>query len=152
MKILKIFTSWSFVRIKRKILDKIFSTSLENESYSIMSDSLWPHGYTIHGILQASILEWVAVLFSKVSSQPMYQTQVSHIADRFFTSWATREAQCELQDMKMINGDDDEKDNDSHLWWYQWWGPLKGHREFSKEKRNWTILKIEEYDQVYILK
>ena len=49
--------------------------------------------FTVHGILQARILEWVAVPFSRGSSQPRDQTQVSHIAGRFFTSWATREAQ-----------------------------------------------------------
>ena len=48
--------------------------------------------YTAHGILQARILESVAIPFSKGSSQPMGQTQVSHIAGRFFTIWATREA------------------------------------------------------------
>ena len=48
-----------------------------------------PMDYTVHGILQASILEWVAFAFS---SQPRDQTQVSHIAVGFFTSWATREA------------------------------------------------------------
>ena len=49
--------------------------------------------YTVHGILQARILEWVAFPFSKGSSQPRDQIQVSHIASRFFTSWATGEAQ-----------------------------------------------------------
>ena len=49
--------------------------------------------YTVRGILQARILEWVAFPFSRGSSQPRDQTQVSHIADEFFTSWATREAQ-----------------------------------------------------------
>ena len=48
--------------------------------------------YTVHGILQARILEWVAILFSRESFQPMDRTQVSRIAGRFFTSWATREA------------------------------------------------------------
>ena len=48
--------------------------------------------YIIHGILQARILEWVAVPFSSAFSQPRDRTQVSHIAG-FFTSWATREAQ-----------------------------------------------------------
>ena len=48
--------------------------------------------YTVHGILQARILEWVAFPFSRGSSQPRDQTQVSLIAGRFFTSWATREA------------------------------------------------------------
>ena len=42
--------------------------------------------YTVHGILQARILEWVAFPFSKGSSQPRDQTQVSCIAGRFFTS------------------------------------------------------------------
>ena len=38
-------------------------------SCSVVSDSLQPHGYTVHGILQARILEWVAFPFSKGSSQ-----------------------------------------------------------------------------------
>ena len=45
--------------------------------------------YTVHGILQARMLEWVA----SGSSQPRDQTQVSCIAGRFFTIWATKEAQ-----------------------------------------------------------
>ena len=48
--------------------------------------------YTVHGILQARILEWVAFPFSRGLSQPRDRTQVSRIAGRFFTSWATREA------------------------------------------------------------
>ena len=51
-----------------------------------------PMDYTVHGILQARILEWVAFSFSRGSSQPTDWTQVPHIAARFFTSWATREA------------------------------------------------------------
>ena len=49
--------------------------------------------YTVYEILQARILDWVAVPFSRGSCQPRDQTQVFHIAGRFFTSWATREAQ-----------------------------------------------------------
>ena len=45
------------------------------------------------GILQARILEWVAMPFSRVSSQPRDWIQVSCFAGGFFTSWATREAQ-----------------------------------------------------------
>ena len=52
-----------------------------------------PIDYVVHVILQARILEWVAFPFSRASSQPRDQTQVSHIAGGFFTSWATREAQ-----------------------------------------------------------
>ena len=44
---------------------------------------------TVHGILQARILEWVAFPFSRGSSQPRDQTQVSLSAGRFFTSGAT---------------------------------------------------------------
>ena len=49
--------------------------------------------YTVHGILQARILEWVAFPFSRGSSQPSDQTQVSRIAGEFFISLAIREAQ-----------------------------------------------------------
>ena len=42
--------------------------------------------YTVHGILQTRILEWAAFPFSRGSSQSRNQTQVSHIADGFFTS------------------------------------------------------------------
>ena len=52
-----------------------------------------PMDYTVHGIHQARILEWVAFPFSRGSSQPRDQTQVSCIARRFPTSWTTREAQ-----------------------------------------------------------
>ena len=52
-----------------------------------------PQTNTVHGILQARILEWVAFPFSRESSQPRDRIQVSHIAGRFFTSWATEEAQ-----------------------------------------------------------
>ena len=41
---------------------------------------------TIHGVLQARILEWVALPSSRGPSQPSDQTQVSHTAGRFFTS------------------------------------------------------------------
>ena len=50
-----------------------------------------PPGSSVHGIIQASILEWVAMPSSKGSSQPKDPTQVSHIAGEFFTVWATRE-------------------------------------------------------------
>ena len=67
-----------------------------SESLSVVSDSLQPHGlYVVHGILQARLLEWVAIPFSRGSSQPRDQTQVSRIAGRFFTSWTTRQAQIE---------------------------------------------------------
>ena len=51
-----------------------------------------PPGSAIPGILQARILKWVAIPFSRGSSQLRDQTQVSCIAGRFSTVWATREA------------------------------------------------------------
>ena len=56
------------------------------------------HGHSVArqaplSILQARVLEWIAMPSSRGSSQPRDQTQVSHIAGRFLTNWATREAQ-----------------------------------------------------------
>ena len=61
-------------------------------------DSLRTHGLlpSAHGILQAVVLEWVSIPFSRGSSQPREWTQVSCIAGRFFTVWATREAHMSL--------------------------------------------------------
>ena len=49
-----------------------------------------PPGSSVHGVLQARILEWVAIPFSRRSSQSRDWTWVSCIAGRFFTIWATR--------------------------------------------------------------
>ena len=51
-----------------------------------------PPGSSVHGILQARILEWLAMPFSRGSFQPRDRTWVSCIAGRFFTIWATRQA------------------------------------------------------------
>ena len=48
-------------------------------------------GFSVHGIFQARILEWVAMPSSRGSSQPRGQTRISHIVGRWFTIWATRE-------------------------------------------------------------
>ena len=56
-----------------------------------------PPGFSVHGIVQARILEWVAISSSRGSSQPADRTHVSCsscIAGRFFTIWATSEALC----------------------------------------------------------
>ena len=52
-----------------------------------------PVDYTVHGILQARTLEWVAFPFFRGSSQPRDQTQVSCIVSRFFANSAVRKAQ-----------------------------------------------------------
>ena len=49
-------------------------------------------GSSLHGILQARVLEWVAISSSRGSSQPRDQTRVSLIPGRCFNLWATREA------------------------------------------------------------
>ena len=58
-------------------------------------------GSSVHGILQARILEWVAISFSRGSSQSRDWTQVSHIVGGFFTIWATREAPRVKQPLKV---------------------------------------------------
>ena len=45
-------------------------------------------GFSVHGILQARILEWIAIPFSRGTSQPRNRTLVSCMAGRFFTIWA----------------------------------------------------------------
>jgi len=68
----------------------------ESVSHSVLtvcnSMDCSPPGSSVHGILQARILEWVATPFSRGSSQARDQTQASCIAGGFFTVWATREA------------------------------------------------------------
>ena len=54
-------------------------------------------GSSVHGILQARIQEWVAIPFSRGSSQPRDQTQLSLIAGRFFIIWAIGEDHRRIQ-------------------------------------------------------
>ena len=67
-------------------------------SLPVASDSLQPlwtvafQGSSVHRILQARILEWVAMPFSRGPSQPRDRTRVSCTAGGFFTTWATTEA------------------------------------------------------------
>ena len=51
-----------------------------------------PPGSSVHGVLQARILEWVAIFYFRGSSRPRDWTWVSCIAGKFFNVWATREA------------------------------------------------------------
>ena len=55
-----------------------------------------PPGSSVHWILQARLLEWVAIPSSRGSSQPRDQTQFSRIAGVDSFDWATREAQCAI--------------------------------------------------------
>ena len=61
-------------------------------------------GSSVHGILWARILEWVVMPSSRGSSQPGDRTQVSRIAGRLFTVWATQEApKCSSSGTMMLN-------------------------------------------------
>ena len=85
------------------------SRPLQEESFVVVvlvsqsCPSLWdptdcsPPGSSVHGILQARILEWVAIPFSRESSLPRDGTWVSCIAGRFFIVWTTRDAGRALQ-------------------------------------------------------
>jgi len=61
---------------------QLFKSVRVAQSCPILCD---PMDYIVHGFLQARILEWVVIPSSRESSQPEDQTQVSHIAGRFFT-------------------------------------------------------------------
>ena len=63
-----------------------------SDSFSSIDCSL--PGSSVHGIFQAIVLEWVAISFSRGSSQPRARTRVSRIVDRRFTVWATFVAKC----------------------------------------------------------
>ena len=71
-----------------------------------------PQGSSVLGILQARILEWVAIPFSKGSSRPRDRTCVSHIAGRFFTVMTGKVHKCEeclLGERKLTWAQEDEK-------------------------------------------
>ena len=53
-----------------------------------------PPGSSVHGILQARILEWVAISFSGDHPEPGIKPESPELQGRFFTIWATGEAQC----------------------------------------------------------
>ena len=96
-----VFPYWSALNSERLPLSSLskkekkkqktcFLSSVYVLSHSIISDFLWPQALLSMGILQARILEWMAMTSSRGSSQPRDRTQVPHIAGWFFTVWATR--------------------------------------------------------------
>ena len=76
-------------------------------------------GSSIHGISQARILEWVAISFSRRSSQPGNWTWVSCIVGRGFTVWATREVLWRRHAIIYQTGIDRDTatDTDELHWW-----------------------------------
>ena len=63
-----------------------------------------PPRSSVREILQARVLEWVAISYSRGSSQLRDQTRVSCIAGRFFTIWAIREAHLDYTHTKCSSG------------------------------------------------
>ena len=86
-----------------------------------------PMDYTVHGILQARILEWLAFPFSRGSSQPRDQTQVSCIAGRFFTSWPQGKPRIVNRVWKSIC-------NKNESWVWQAWEPIALKKKKRKRK------------------
>ena len=78
-----------------------------------------PPGSSVHGISQARILEWVAISFSRRSSQPGNWTWVSCIVGRGFTVWATREVLWRRHAIIYQTGIDRDTatDTDELHWW-----------------------------------
>ena len=76
--------------LQTKLVEKVVHTQSYPTLWDPVDCSL--PGSSVHGILQAEILEWVTISFSTGSSWPRDQTWVSCIAGRFFTIWAIREA------------------------------------------------------------
>ena len=88
-----LFCFFSWVTNKGK---QINQKTLTKVSHSLRPMDCSPQGSSIHGILQARMLEWVSTLFSRESSQTKDWNWLSCIAVRLFTIWATREAPCTL--------------------------------------------------------
>ena len=95
-KVPQIFPSWGVAaNTRRTTLNGNMSTSVSvAQSYLTVCNPMdcSPPGASVHGMLQARILQWVAIPFSRGSSQPRDWTEVSCTAGEFFTVWATREA------------------------------------------------------------
>ena len=121
----------------------------ESESRSVISDFLWHHGYTFHGILQARILEWVAIPFSRESFQPKNRTQVSYIVGGFFLSWATNTSSNagDVGHMSSISGSErfPERGNGNPLQ-YSCWEKSHGQRSLAAlvcgVPKRWTQLRM----------
>ena len=66
-KLWSLYTGY-YSAMKRNAFELVLMRWMESESCSVLCDSLQARGYTVHGILQARILEWVAFPFSRESS------------------------------------------------------------------------------------
>ena len=97
-----IYTMEYYSAIKKNAFESVLTRWMKEIKWKVKSLShvqlfatLWTVAYQAppdHGILQARILEWVAISFSRRSSQPRDQTRASRIGGRCFKLWVTREA------------------------------------------------------------
>ena len=76
------FRNLSILSTPRQLVTLLYEVKVTHSCPTLCD----PRDYTVHGILQARILEWVAFPFSRASSQPRNRTGVSCIAGRFFTN------------------------------------------------------------------
>ena len=148
----------SFLK-KRKSKPRQIFFSCVNVSCSVLSNSIRPHG-----ILQATILEWVDFPFSRESSQPRNRTGVSCIAGGFFTNWATREGGCENEvrapryNMWCMNFECVEASNfswqihrlDVKIKWCNTYIKCLAERKFSKNTQHLTSRSITELNCFHI--
>ena len=86
---------WLYIILKVKVLVTQSCLTLCNHL------DCSPPGSSVHGILKARILEWVAISFSRGSSRLRDRTQFYCFAGRFFSIWATREAH--MLSYRMLN-------------------------------------------------
>ena len=84
---------WVFKGLSANLISGIICVCAQ--SYPTLHDPMdcSPPGSSLHGILQARIMEWAAISFSREPSRPKDQTRISCVScnGRFFTNWATRE-------------------------------------------------------------
>ena len=71
---------------------EVVGSSVAKSCPTLATHRVYLPGSSVLGILQARILEWVAISFSRGFSRPNNRTQVSCIVGTFFTNWATKEA------------------------------------------------------------
>ena len=86
----KVIIRWVYFSPKRKSVFILEQKTMFAQWPLILCDPMDGSltGFSVHGISQARILKWVAISFSRGSSQPRDQTQVSCTEGRFFTNWA----------------------------------------------------------------
>ena len=98
-------------RLLSAAFNYIIDTNMKTESWKLVAQSCptlcnpmdcSPPGSSVHGILQARVLESVAISFSRGSSQPRDQIQVSCIPGRFFTIWANHKGCKSIQSKRLV--------------------------------------------------